>query len=66
MLEFRIDPNSFSTIMQRMTSDYQTPSPSDKEETLTSYISSHPTTKQRIKIANKYSECYKNSDFICD
>lgn len=66
MLEFRIDPNSFSTIMQRMTSDYQTPSPSDKEETLTSYISSHPTTKQRIKIANKYSECYKRFDYICD
>ncbi|PHQ90002.1 MAG: hypothetical protein COB42_05805 [Sulfurimonas sp.] len=66
MLLFDIDPNSFSSIMQRITSDYQVSVSLNKEDTLMSYFSSHPTTKKRIEIANKYSECYKNSDYICE
>ena len=66
MLLFDINPNFFSSIMRRISSDYGTPTSSNGEDNLMSYFSSHPTTKQRIKIANKYSECYEKSDYICD
>ena len=79
MLTAHIDPVSFSHIMNRMTEYMQTQTKSKKREgkeqhkevkeskdSILDYLSSHPNTKQRVDIANQFSECYKKGLTTCD
>lgn len=61
MLLSNIDPIAFSTIMNRMTDYMNSPNESKKlDNNILDYLSSHPTTQDRVEIARKYSECFKN------
>jgi Zn-dependent protease with chaperone function len=73
MLSAKIDPASFSAIMNKMT-DYmnkENNSSKDTNKTVKSessvldYFSSHPTTKERVELANHYSQCFKEGLAIC-
>ncbi len=79
MLVAKINPISFSTIMNIMTeymeeldSDSKTKTEEDKkavkedEKTILDYLSSHPPTEQRVEIARQYSECFKKGMTTCD
>ncbi len=66
MLRAKIDPASFSTIMNRMEASSQNKAKDSDEESVVDYISSHPSTKQRVQIAQKYSECFKRGRSDCD
>ena len=69
MLLAKINPKSFSNIMNRMT-DYIS-----KENNLTKdsqdnskildYFASHPNTQKRVELANHYSDCFKQGLTIC-
>lgn len=61
MLHNNIDPNNFATIMARITHQEKV---SNKKDIM-DYLSSHPNTTHRIDLANKYSICFKNGDFVC-
>lgn len=70
MLTAKIDPMAFSDIMSRMMS-YMKRSSNDKmgkeaEEDILDYVSSHPTTKERVKIAQQYSQCFKKGLTVCE
>ena len=70
MLLAKIDPKSFSDIMNKMTEymskeNNQTKISQNDSEIL-DYFSSHPTTKKRIELANQYSECFKQGLSICE
>ena len=68
MLQAKIDPKSFSNIMARMM-DYMAEennsSSSEKKDKFLDYFASHPSTKERIEIANRYSECFKQGLSVC-
>jgi len=68
MLLGKIDPVSFSMIMNRMTG-YMNEDNSSKGESNNSkildYFSSHPTTKERVELANRYSQCFKQGLTVC-
>jgi len=69
MLIAKIDPASFSAIMNRMT-EYMNMNDNDMNKTLNDseimdYFSSHPNTKERVKLANHYSECFKEGLTVC-
>jgi len=79
MLRAKIDPASFSRIMDRMTRYMQEQTNKsgkknradknevkESEDSFLDYLSSHPNTKKRIEIADQYSECYKKGLSICD
>ncbi len=70
MLRARIDPMAFSDIMNRMMS-YMERSTNDKmgktsDEDILDYLSSHPATKERVKIAQQYSQCFKKGLTACE
>jgi len=70
MLLAKIDPVSFSNIMNRMTeymSEFKDNNKSIKQnnETILDYFASHPTTKERVELANHYSECFKEGLTVC-
>lgn len=56
MLQLKIDPLSFASILNKMTKKDEE---IIKENKVLDYFSSHPTTKKRSNIAKKYSECFK-------
>ncbi len=66
MLMSNIDPASFSHIMARMT-HYMKDNRSHniKEKDFLNYFASHPSTKKRIEMANRYSECFKQGLQVC-
>jgi Zn-dependent protease with chaperone function len=66
MLKVGIDPKSFSNIMARLT-DYMTPehNQTKDDDALLDYFSSHPNTNERIEIANRYSQCFKEGLTVC-
>lgn len=68
MLTSGIDPKSFSTIMNRMET-YMTEEDNGtkkkKENDVLDYFSSHPNTKERVDLANRYSECFKQGLSVC-
>ena len=69
MLVAKIDPASFSHIMNRMTlymdeENNRTNNVHENEKFL-DYFSSHPSTQDRIELANRYSECFKAGLTIC-
>jgi len=72
MLLAKMDPIAFSNIMNRMSSYIQVPSVSKREQEKESqgdvldYISSHPSTKQRVEIARQYSECFHKGLNSCE
>jgi len=73
MLLAKLDPVAFSNIMNRMTDYMQTPADStikhkDNETgaEVLDYLSSHPSTKQRVEIARQYSECFRKGLTVCD
>lgn len=75
MLVAKIDPKAFSSIMQRITSSMEDTNESNKtDDNLNSdtddgwldYLSSHPSTTERIKQAELYSECFQAGLVICD
>lgn len=65
MLKVGIDPKSFSNIMGRITQEDLNISEEDDGEIL-DYFSSHPNTKDRIDLANRYSECFKQGLSVCE
>ncbi|GIT97426.1 M48 family metallopeptidase [Sulfurovum sp. TSL1] len=71
MLTEKIDPMAFSDIMNRMMSYMERSSKHDKkgkesDEDILDYVSSHPTTQARVKIAQQYSECFKQGLTTCE
>ena len=71
MLKANIDPKSFSLIMNKMV-EYMDDSNMTKESNTTQpdtnvldYFASHPPTKERVNLANRYSECYKKGLTTC-
>lgn len=74
MLTAKIDPNHFATIMARMT-DYMEvemgreeddKKQADEEKDWLDYLSTHPSTEQRIKQAQTYSDCFKQGLTVCE
>jgi len=63
MLTSGIDPIAFSNIMNAMTSymkeNEKTKKEKEDDESILNYLSSHPNTKQRVKIAQEFSKCFK-------
>lgn len=79
MLRAKIDPASFSKIMNRMTlymqeqTEYKNKKRNteqkeikESKDSFLDYLSSHPNTKKRIEIANEFSECYKKGLTTCE
>jgi predicted Zn-dependent protease len=71
MLTAKIDPMAFSDIMNRMMSHMEQSSKNDKngkepDEDVLDYLSSHPTTKERVEIAQQYSQCFKKGLTTCE
>jgi Zn-dependent protease with chaperone function len=71
MLTAKIDPMAFSDIMNRMMSYMDRLSTHDlkgkeSEEDVLDYLSSHPTTKERVEIAQQYSQCFKRGLTTCE
>lgn len=76
MLVAKIDPNHFAAIMARMTDymkvemgheDEQEQAKDQAEEgKLLDYLSTHPSTEQRIKQAQRYSDCFKQGLTVCE
>ena len=74
MLLAHIDPVSFSNIMNRMT-EYMSEEESKlnkgitgvkkSDEKVLDYFSSHPSTKERVELANRYSECFQQGLTTC-
>ena len=67
MLQAHIDPKSFSNIMNRMTG-YMAEDDNitkDDDENILDYFASHPSTKKRVELANRYSECFKQGLTVC-
>ena len=81
MLTAQIDPTSFANIMDRMTkfmedgefdentNEQNNTEPSNTNEdknNVFDYLSTHPSTADRIKQAEHYAKCYKKGLTICD
>lgn len=62
MLLVHKDPKNFSSIMNRMT-EYMRKS---QEKNVLDYLSSHPRTEERVKVANAYSTCFKQGLTTCE
>jgi len=76
MLAAKINPSSFSKIMNRMTTymeaetsihkkDHKDKKVQDAKDSILDYLSSHPSTKRRVEIAEAYSECFKKGLTTC-
>ena len=75
MLLAQIDPISFSNIMNRMTAYMQQEDNNRTKETertiksndnnVLDYFASHPSTKERVELANRYSQCFKEGLSVC-
>ncbi|QOP42069.1 M48 family metallopeptidase [Sulfurimonas marina] len=65
MLKNHMDPIAFATIMKRMNCYLTSRMKDTKEDQLSQYISTHPQTKERIEIAKRYSDCYKEGLTEC-
>lgn len=79
MLILNIDPMSFSSIITRISQFSEDmeiqKKEADKKETdnkktgtgnqMIDYFSSHPSTQQRVELAQKYSECFKKRLKVC-
>lgn len=68
MLEIGIDPQAFVDILSRM-EDYSTPATNTEEVEegkLSDFLSSHPNTQLRIKMAQRYSKCFKQGLKVCE
>lgn len=71
MLKANIDPIAFYNIMNRMKHYMEKGTTkklekNDKSTNILDYISSHPNTKERVKIAKLYSQCFKKGLSICN
>ena len=60
MLKANINPKYFSNILNRIGENTES-----KEESIINYLDSHPSNQDRIKIANKYENCFKKKLLIC-
>ncbi len=74
MLKAGIDPKSFSTILTRITESIEELDNIDEEEVdpqnseeggVWDYVSTHPSTEQRVKQAEQYSECFQQGLLTC-
>ena len=65
MLSANINPITFSNIMNSMSEYMNQLSNSEDDKNILKYISTHPETDQRIKIAKQYSECFKKGLTTC-
>lgn len=78
MLLIGINPHSFSTILDRITHDSplkkrrkhtknkKNRKTDDENDGIMGYFSSHPYTKDRIKIADAYSQCFEEKQTVCE
>lgn len=66
MLIAKVDPIAFSNVMNRMEVYMNNSSDTQDESSSLEFISSHPETKERVKIAQRYSECFKNGLSSCE
>ncbi len=73
MLTANMNPKAFSRIMNRMTEYIQSdksitkhkPETKNSEDSILDYLSSHPSTKKRVEIANMFAECYRKGLKSC-
>ncbi|CAA6813138.1 MAG: Unknown protein [uncultured Sulfurovum sp.] len=68
MLQVGIDPKSFSNIMNRMTTymtEEDNSTKNKEDDDILDYFSSHPSTQERVDLANRYSECFKQGLSVC-
>ncbi len=81
MLKAKIDPIAFSNIMSRITtamesidpdieaddhSDEETTRENDKGSRILDYLSTHPSTTERVKEAERYSQCFHQGLITCE
>ena len=73
MLTMGIDPVAFSTIMARIEGDMhahdhdtEAPISHHEEENWMDYLSTHPSTEQRISQAQQFGECFKQGLKQCE
>lgn len=65
MLSAKMDPIAFTNIMNRMSKYMNKSLSKDDEKDFSEYISTHPKTDKRVKIAKRYSECFKKGLSSC-
>ena len=75
MLKAGIDPKAFSSILRRITESIEKLENIDEEEIdpinneekdVWDYVSTHPSTDKRVKMAEQYSECFQNGLLECE
>lgn len=71
MLKIGIDPESFVAILSQMEAYSNTALESEHtddadEDKLSDFLSTHPNTQSRIKMAKKYSQCFKQGLTVCE
>jgi len=69
MLKAGIDPHSFSLILDKISSDGEGKKSKNKsisDESTLDYLSSHPATDNRVKIADAFSKCFKEKRTECE
>ncbi len=67
MLAAGMDPKSFTDILSRMTgySSAELESMTEADYDHADYLSSHPSTPERVAMAKKYSECFQKKLSTC-
>ena len=68
MLNANRDPAACSRVMSKIEEYMQHEYPGGRSETnstIANFYASHPNTKDRIKMAKRYSKCFKSGDKIC-
>lgn len=73
MLQHKMDPAAFSSIMKRMDAyvhearySSKKSEKDDSEESVLDYLSSHPGTDQRTQMALQYSDCFNKGLLTCN
>ena len=69
MLKLGINPESFASIMERITTqtdEIEKIKHSSQKEGWADYLSTHPNTQERIKQAQHYAACYRKGLLVCD
>lgn len=65
MLAARVDPKVFSDILSRMSTYMEEAKEQSTKQDWVDYISSHPSTQDRVEQALHYSECFKKGKLHC-
>ena len=66
MLVAKIDPKAFSDIMSRITGSMDDTDKNEEGDSVIDYLSTHPSTAERVEQAKRYSKCFQAGMVICD